>query len=107
MRTSIFATIVVAGSAIAFAATAQERQAAPSEQPRGQIHREADKVLKSNAPSRQMQRDADKAAITRNSGASGYVAYQDKRGASLHPPGEPLSHQTTGSSSRSHTVAPD
>ena len=107
MRTSIFAIIVVAGSAIAFSATAQQRQAAPSEQPRGQIHRNVDKMLKSNAPRQQMQRDADKAAITRNSGASGYVAYQDKRGASLHPPGEPLSHQTTGSSSRSHTVAPD
>jgi len=93
MRTSIFAMIVVAGSAIAFSATAQERQAAPSEQPKAQMKRDVDEGLKSNAPSQQMQRDADKAAITRNSGESGYVAFQAKPGASAHPPGEPL---TTG-----------
>jgi hypothetical protein len=71
MRTSIFAMIVVAGSPIAFSATAQERQAAPSEQLKAQMKRDVDEGLKSNAPSQQMQRDADKAAITRNSGESG------------------------------------
>jgi hypothetical protein len=75
--------LVVAGSEIAFPATAQQQQAAPSEQPSGQ-----------------MQRDADKGAKTRNSGESGYVANQDKPGASAHPPGQPESEQTTGSSSQ-------
>jgi hypothetical protein len=75
--------LVVAGSAIAFPATAQQQQAAPSEQ-----------------PSRQMQRDADKGTKTRNFGESGYVANQDKPGASAHPPGQPESEQTTGSSSQ-------
>jgi hypothetical protein len=95
MRSSIFAMIVVAGSAIAFPAAAQQKQAAPSEQPSEQIHRDADKGLKTNEPSDQMQRDADKGAKTRNSGESGYVADQDKPGASTHPPGHPLSDQTT------------
>ena len=95
MRTSIFATIVIAGSAIALSAMAQERQAAPSEQPKAQMQRDIDKGLKSSAPSEQMQRDADKGAKTRNSGESGYVADQDKPGASTHPPGHPLSNQTT------------
>src|SRR5689334_16498240 len=89
MRTSIFAMIIVAGSALAFSATAQERQAAPSEQPSGQIHRDADKGLKSSGPDEQMQRDADKGVKTRNSGESGYVADQDKSGASAHLPGQP------------------
>src|SRR5215813_5764729 len=96
MRTSVFAMIVVAGSAIAFSATAQERQAAPSEQPKAQMKRDVDQGLKSNGADEQMQRDADKGAKTRNSGESGYVADQDKPGASAHPPGEPLSDQTTG-----------
>jgi hypothetical protein len=96
MRTSIFAMIMVAGSALAFSATAQERQAAPSEQPSGQIHRDADKGLKSSGPDEQMQRDADKGVKTRNSGEAGYVADQEKSGASAHPPGQ----QTTGSSSQ-------
>jgi hypothetical protein len=72
MRTSIFAIMVVAGSAIAFQATAQQRKAAPSEQTK-----------------EQMQRDADKGVKTRNSGESGYVADQDKPGAAAHPPGRP------------------
>ena len=93
MRTSIFATIVIAGSAIALSAMAQERQAAPSEQPKAQMQRDIDKGLKSSAPSEQMQRDADKGAKTRNSGESGYVADQDKPGAAAHPPGQP---HTTG-----------
>jgi len=63
MRTSIFAMIVVAGSAIAFSATAQERQAAPSEQPKAQIKRDVDKGLKSSGPNEQMQRDSDKGSI--------------------------------------------
>jgi hypothetical protein len=94
MRTSIFAVIVVAGSAIAFSAMAEQKQAAPSEQPGEQIHRDADKGLKSQ-PSEQMQRDADKGVKTRNSGESGYVADQEKPGASTNPPGR----QTQGSGS--------
>src|SRR5215468_8162962 len=105
MRTSIFAMVVVAGSAIAFSATAQERQAAPSEQPNAQMKRDVDKGLKSSGPDEQMQRDADKGVKTRNSGESGYVADQEKSGASAHPPGQPLSGQTTGSASRRGTVA--
>ena len=100
MRTSILAMIVVAGSAIAFPAAAQQQQAAPSEQPREQMQRDADKGLKTSEPSEQMQRDADKGIKTRNSGGSGYVADQDKPGASAHPPGRPESEQTTGSSSQ-------
>jgi hypothetical protein len=95
MRTSIFAIIVVAGSAVAFSATAQERQAAPSEQPSVQIHRDADKGLKSSEPSEQMQRNADKGVATRNSGESGYIADQKTPGASANPPGR----QTQGSGS--------
>jgi hypothetical protein len=97
MRTSILAMIVVAGSAVAFPAIAQQPQAAPSEQTRDQMHGDADKGLKTSEPNEQMQRDADKGAKTRNSGESGYVAGQDKPGASAHPPGRP--EQTTGSSS--------
>ena len=99
MRTSILAMIVVAGSAVAFPATAQQ-QAAPSEQTKEQMHLDADKRLKTSEPSEQMQRDADKGIKTRNSGESGYVADQDKPGASAHPPGRPESEQTTGSSSQ-------
>ena len=100
MRTSILAIIAVAGSAIAFQATAQ--QAAPSDLTKEQIQqRDADKGLKtSGEPNEQMQRDADKGAKTVNSGASGYVADQDKPGASAHPPGKPGSEQTTGSGSQ-------
>jgi len=97
MRTSILAMIVVTGSAIAFPATAQQQQAAPSEQTGGQMKRDVDKQLKTGEPNEQMQRDADKGAKTRNSGESGYVADQDKPGASAHPPGRP---ETTGSSSQ-------
>jgi hypothetical protein len=100
MRTPIFAMIVVAGSAVSFPAMAQQTQAAPSEQTRGQIHQDVDKGLKTTEPGEQMQRDADKGIKTRNSGESGYVADQDKPGASAHPPGRPDSEQTTGSSSQ-------
>ena len=82
MRTSILAMVVVAGSAIAFQATAQ--QAAPSDLTKEQIQ----------------QRDADKGLKTRNSGESGFVADQDKPGAAAHPPGRPESGQTTGSGSQ-------
>jgi hypothetical protein len=103
MRTAILALIVVAGSAIAFQATAQQQQAAPSEQTKEEMHRDVDKGLKSGEPNEQMQRDADKGVKTRNSGASGYVADQDKPGASAHPPGQPGSEQTTGSGSQTGT----
>ena len=98
MRTSLLAMIVVAGSAIAFPAVAQQQQgAAPSEQTRQQMHSNPDEGMKAGEQtSEQMQREADKGAKTRNSGESGYVADQDKPGASAHPPGEPLSDQTTG-----------
>jgi hypothetical protein len=99
MRTSILAMIVFVGSAIAFPATAQQQQAAPSEQTRGQMHSDVDKGLKTSEPNEQMQRDADKGVKTRNSGESGYVADQDKPGASAHPPGRPENEQTTGSTS--------
>ncbi|WP_439396013.1 hypothetical protein ACRQ5Q_03310 [Bradyrhizobium sp. PMVTL-01] len=97
MRTAILALIVVAGSAIAFQATAQQQKAAPSEQTREEMRRDVDQGLKPDEPSEQMQRDADKGIKTRNSGESGYVADQDKPGASAHPPGRPGSEQTTGS----------
>ncbi|WP_439372742.1 hypothetical protein [Bradyrhizobium sp. DASA03120] len=97
MRTGILALIVVAGSAIAFQATAQQQKAAPSEQTREEMRRDVDQGLKPDEPSEQMQRDADKGIKTRNSGESGYVADQDKPGASAHPPGRPGSEQTTGS----------
>jgi Ni/Co efflux regulator RcnB len=99
MRTTILMMTVAAGSAFAFPATAQQ-QAAPSEQTIQQMHNDADKGLKANAPNEQMQRDADKGAKTRNSGESGYVAEQDKPGASTHPPGHPESNRTTGSNDK-------
>jgi hypothetical protein len=98
MRTSILAMIAIIGSATAFQAAAQNQQAAPSEQTPAQMHQDADKALKTSEPNEKMQREADKGAKTRNSGESGYVADQDKPGASAHPPGQP-NEQTTGSSS--------
>ena len=91
MRPSIFA-LIVAGSAIAVPATAQQQsgtqQAAPSEQTGQQTHGNADQGLKTTGQANeQMQRDADKGVKTRNSGESGYVGEQDKPGASAHPPG--------------------
>ena len=99
MRTSVLAMIVVAGIAIAFPAMAQQKPAAPSGQTKEQMHSDVDKGLKASEPDEQMQREADKGAKTRNSGESGYVADQDKPGASAHPPGRPESEQTTGSTS--------
>jgi hypothetical protein len=100
MRTSVLAIIAVAGSALAFPATAQVQQAAPSEQTRQEIHQHVDESLKSDVPNQQMQRDADKGVATRNSGDSGYVADEPKPGASAHPPGQP--EETTGSSAVRH-----
>ncbi|MEK9280069.1 MULTISPECIES: hypothetical protein [unclassified Bradyrhizobium] len=97
MRTATLVMIVFATSAIAFPATAQQQQAAPSEQNKMEMQRDVDKGLKTSEPNEQMQRDADKGIKTRNSGQSGYVADQDKPGASAHPPGQPGSGQTTGS----------
>ena len=97
MRTSIIATIAMLGSAVAFPAMAQQQQAAPSGETREQIHSGADNQLKANEPNEQMQREAEKGAKTRNSGESGYVADQEKPGASAHPPGQPGRGQTTGS----------
>jgi hypothetical protein len=96
MRTSILSAIVMFGSAVAFPAMAQQ-QAAPSSKTGEQIHSGADKQLKANEPNEQMQREADKGAKTRNSGESGYVADQEKPGASAHPPGQPERERTTGS----------
>jgi hypothetical protein len=91
MRTTVLAAIVMFGSAIALPAMAQQQQAAPSEQPSVKMHPDAEKGLKTGEPNEQ----ADKGVKTRNSGESGYVADQDKPGASAHPPGQP--EQTTGS----------
>jgi hypothetical protein len=103
MRIATLATIALAGTAIAFHATAQQQQAAPSEQTKEQMHRDVDKDLKSSGPNEQMQRDADKGVKTRNSGASGYVSDQDKPGSSANAPGRP--EQTTGAASQT-TGAP-
>jgi len=89
MRTSFLAIIVIAGSAIASQATAQQQQAAPSELTKEQM----DKGLQTSQPNE----DADKGVKTRNSGESGYVGNQEKPAASAHPPGRPTSQQTTGS----------
>jgi len=97
MRISALAMIVVAGSAIAFQAAAQQQQAAPE---MDRMHGHTETRLKPGEPNEQVQRDADKGAKTRNSGESGYVADQDKPGASAHPPGRPESQQTTGSTSQ-------
>jgi hypothetical protein len=91
MRTSIFAIIALAGSAVAFQAMAQQQpaqqQAAPREQTTERMHGASDKLNTTGQANDQMQRDADKGIKTRNSGESGYVADQDKPGASAHPPG--------------------
>jgi hypothetical protein len=94
MRTSVLVALVVFGSAVTYPAMAQQQQAAPSSETKEQIHSGADQQLKGNGPNEQMQREADKGVKTHNSGESGYVADQDKPGASAHPPGQP---ETTGS----------
>ena len=92
MRISTLATLLTVASA-AFPAMAQQ-QAAPSTETKEQIHSGVDSQLKANEPNEQTQREADKGIKTRNSGESGYVADQDKPGASSHAPGQP---ETTGS----------
>ena len=77
MRTSIFAMIVVAGSAIALPATAQQQpgaqKAAPSEQTNQQMHQDKDKGMKPGG---------------------GQASQQTL------PPGKSLNDQTTGSNSQ-------
>ena len=99
MRTLTLAMIVVAGSAVAFQAAAQQ-PAAPSEQTKQEMQRDVDKGPKTSEPNERTQRDADKGVKTRQSGESGYVGMQEKPGASANPPGRPGS-QTTGSGSQS------
>src|SRR5205085_6549900 len=85
MRTSTLAVIAF-GTMIAVPAMAQQQSGAQQQ----------------TGPDQQMQDDADKGVKTRDSGASGYVADQEKPGASSHPPGQPHSssdQKTTGSSS--------
>lgn len=81
MRASILALLVALGTAVAIPAVAQQQQQQQS------------------APNPQMQDEANKGLKTRNSGESGYVADQDKPGASANAPGRPNGSQTTGSSS--------
>ncbi|MGY3615338.1 hypothetical protein [Bradyrhizobium sp. USDA 10063] len=80
MRTSILALLVALGTAVAMPAMAQQQQQSAPNNP-------------------QMQDEADKGVKTRNSGESGYVADQNKPGASANAPGRPNSSQTTGSGS--------
>src|SRR5215471_4628378 len=96
MRTSTLAMCVVFGSAVAFSATAQQNSGQQHPAQSEKMHPDADTGVGAAGPNEQMQRKADEGAKTRNSGESGYVADQDKSGASAHPPGRPLSDQTTG-----------
>ena len=85
MRTSIIATTVAFGIAVAASAQAQQSTAP------GQQQMQSDK---------QMQEEADKGIKTRDSGESGFVGQQETPGASAHPPGRPdssSSQTTTGS----------
>jgi hypothetical protein len=93
MRNLLLAMVVLAGSAITFPATAQQQQTAPE---MDRMHGHTETGVQAE-PNQQVQRDADKGVNTRNSGESGYVADEDKPGASAHPPGRP---ETTGSSSQ-------
>jgi hypothetical protein len=99
MRHSVLAILVAFGTTITMSATAQQpstaqKQMAPSEQP--------STAQQQMAPNQQIQNEADKGIKTRNSGESGYVAEQEKPGASAQPPGRPESNQTTtGSTSGS------
>ncbi|MEH2610741.1 hypothetical protein [Bradyrhizobium sp. AZCC 1693] len=89
MRTSILATTVAFGIAIAAPAQAQQ-STAPGQQ------MQSDKQMQQM---QQMQEEADKGIKTRDSGESGFVGQQERSGASAHPPGRPdsSSSQTTGS----------
>ena len=81
MRTSILAIVVVFGTTVATPVVAQQ-QTGPQRQ---------------TGPQQQLQDEADKGVKTRNSGESGYVADEEKPGASAHPPGQPdkSGNQTT------------
>ena len=83
MRLSIFA-VVVAASAVAFPAMAQqpapEKQAAPSEQTSKQMHQDRDKTIKPNG---------------------GQTSQQTL------PPGKTLNDQTTGSNDRTTSEKPN
>jgi hypothetical protein len=83
MRTLIFAVMVAFGTAIAGPALAQQ-SSTPGQQ---------------TQPDQQMQQEADKGIMTRNSGESGFVGNQEKPGASARAPGQPSSNQTTTGSS--------
>ena len=83
MRTSVLATMVAVGAMISVPALAQQL---PEQ-------------------SQKMQDEADKGAKTRNSGDSGYVADQEKPGASSHAPGQPdtkHNQTTTGAGTGTH-----
>jgi hypothetical protein len=94
MRHSILAMLVAFGTTISMSATAQQpstaqKQMAPSEQP--------STAQQQMTPNQQIQNEADKGIQTRNSGESGYVADQERPGASAQAPGRP--ETTTGSNS--------
>ena len=96
MRFSILAMLVAFGTTISMSATAQQpstvqKQMAPSEQP--------STARQQMTPNQQMQNEADKGVKTRNSGESGYVADQEKPGASAQPPGRPEPTGRDGSNS--------
>jgi len=103
--------LVAFGTTITMSATAQQpstaqKQMAPSEQPSTAQKQMAPSEQPSTAQ-QQMQNEADKGVKTRNSGESGYVADQEKPGASAQPPGRPGSNQTTtGSSSEPTGIVP-
>jgi hypothetical protein len=103
MRPSILAMLVAFGTTITMSATAQQpstapKQMAPSEQP---------STAQQQMPNQQMQNEADKGVKTRNSGESGYVADQEKPGASAQPPGRPGTNPTTtGSNSKPTGTGP-
>jgi hypothetical protein len=86
MRTSIFAVMVAFGTATAVPALAQQSSTSGQQ----------------TQPDQQMQQEADKGIMTRNSGESGFVGNQEKPGVSARVPGRPDSSSnqtTTGSSS--------
>jgi hypothetical protein len=92
--------LVAFGTTITMSATAQQpstaqKQMAPGEQP--------STAQQQMAPNQQMQNEADKGIKTRNSGESGYVADQEKPGASAQPPGRPGSSETTTGSTSGPT----
>jgi hypothetical protein len=46
-------------------------------------------MAQQSMPNQNLQNEADKGVKTENSGASGFVADQEKPGAAAHPPGQP------------------